>query len=167
MGILRHNGRWFWKGAAGDNRAGIWMRRLFALLLIATSGWLLHQTVGHNLAGVGHSFWRELASQAEKPAFLVPTIGGALGLLGGLTIFFGGPGGASLALIGGVAVAGFALTLNETFKLDQFWDNELTVGVIMLMLATMTASINREQSSGKSSWDADNNRTQVSGRRIY
>jgi hypothetical protein len=64
-------------------------------------------------------------------------------------------------------VAGFALTLNETFKLDQFWDNELTVGVIMLMLATMTASINREQSSGKSSWDADNNRTQVSGRRIY
>ena len=58
------------------------MRRLFALLLIATSGWLLHQTVGHNLAGVGHSFWRELASQAEKPAFLVPTIGGALGLLG-------------------------------------------------------------------------------------
>lgn len=143
------------------------MRRLFALLLIATSGWLLHQTVGHNLAGVGHSFWRELASQAENPAFLVPTIGGALGLLGGLTIFFGGPGGASLALIGGVAVAGFALTLNETFKLDQFWDNELTVGVIMLMLATMTASINREQSSGKSSWDADNNRTQVSGRRIY
>ena len=91
----------------------------------------------------------------------------ALGLLGGLTIFFGGPGGASLALIGGVAVAGFALTLNETFKLDQFWDNELTVGVIMLMLATMTASINREQSSGKSSWDADNNRTQASGRRIY
>jgi len=62
----------FWKGAAGDNRADIWMRRLFALLLIATSGWLLHQTVGHNLAGVGHSFWRELASQAKTPPSWYP-----------------------------------------------------------------------------------------------
>ena len=81
------------------------MRRLFAIMLIATSGWLLHQTVGFNFGGAGASFWTELARQANKPAFLIPTIGGALCLLGGLTVFFGGPGGAALALLGSVAVA--------------------------------------------------------------
>ena len=143
------------------------MRRIFALLLIATSGWLLHQTVGHHLGGVGQSFWTELAHQSGKPAFLVPAVGGVLGLLGGLTIFFGGPGGAALALAGGVAVAGFALTLKETFKLDHFWDNEMAVGVVMLMLAAMTASISREPRSRKTSWNAEDDRSHVSGRRIY
>ncbi len=143
------------------------MRRLFALLLIATSGWLLHQTAGHHFGGVGPSFWSELAREADNPAFLAPAIGGALGLLGGLTIFFGGPGGAALALMGGLAVAGFAVTLKETFKLDHFWDNELAVGVVMLMLAAMTASITRETRASKASWDKDDDRPHVSGRRIY
>lgn len=143
------------------------MRRIFALLLIATSGWLLHQTVGQHFGGAGQSFWTELAHQLGKPAFLAPAVGGALGLLGGLTIFFGGPGGASLALIGSVAVAGFALTLKETFKLDHFWDNEMAVGVVMLMLAAMTASISRGTSSRKPSWDQEDSRSHVSGRRIY
>jgi hypothetical protein len=142
------------------------MRRLFAILLITTSGWLLHQTVGYNFGGVGQSFWTTLASQAEKPAFLIPTIGGALCLLGGLTVFFGGPGGAALALIGGVAVAGFGLTVKETFKLDHIWDNELTVGVLMLMLAAMTASTTRRASLRESRWDKDDDRP-MSGRRIY
>ena len=143
------------------------MRRLFALLLIATSGWLLHQTVGHTLGGAGQSLWTEVAKLSDERKFLVPVIGGVLGLLGGLTIFFGGPGGAALALAGGVAVAGFALTLKETFKLDHFWDNEMAVGVVMLMLAAMTASISREPRSRKTSWNAEDDRSHVSGRRIY
>ncbi len=143
------------------------MRRLFAILLITTSGWLLHQTVGYNFGGVGPSFWSELARQADKPTFLLPTIGGALCFLGGLTVFFGGPGGAALALIGGVAVAGFGLTVKETFKLDHIWDNELTVGVLMLMLAAMTASTTRRPASDKPAWDQDDHRSVASGRRIY
>ena len=136
-------------------------------MLIATSGWLLHQTVGFNFGGAGASFWTELARQANKPAFLIPTIGGALCLLGGLTVFFGGPGGAALALLGSVAVAGFGLTVKETFKLDHIWDNELTVGVLMLMLAAMTASISRGTDAEKSAWGKDDDRRIASGRRVY
>ncbi len=143
------------------------MRRLFAIMLIATSGWLLHQTVGFNFGGAGASFWTELARQANKPAFLIPTIGGALCFLGGLTVFFGGPGGAALALLGGLAVAGFGLTVKETFKLDHIWDNELTVGVLMLMLAAMTASISRGTGAARTSWDRDDDRPIASGRRVY
>lgn len=149
------------------NRADTGMRRLFALMLIATSGWLLHQTVGHNFNGAGQSFLAELASRANKLDVLAPAIGGALGLLGGLTIFFGGPGGATLALAGGVAVAGFALTLKETFKLEHFWDNEMAVGMVMLMLAAMTASITRVTRRKKTSWDDEDRSPHVSGRRIY
>jgi hypothetical protein len=158
---------WTVRERLAQKRAEQGMRRIFALLLIATSGWLLHQTVGHHLGGVGQSFWTELAHQSGKSAFLVPAVGGVLGLLGGLTIFFGGPGGASLALIGSVVVAGFALTLKETFKLEHFWDNEMAVGVVMLMLAAMTASITRETTARNPSWDQDDRRSHVSGRRIY
>ncbi|MEQ1782547.1 MAG: hypothetical protein ABMA14_14385 [Hyphomonadaceae bacterium] len=143
------------------------MRRLFAIMLIATSGWLLHQTMGFNFGGAGASFWTELARQADKPAFLIPTIGGALCLLGGLTVFFGGPGGAALALLGGLAVAGFGLTVKETFKLEHIWDNELTVGVLMLMLAAMTASISRASDARKTSWDEQDDRSIAPRRRIY
>ena len=150
-----------------DERAETGMRRLFAIMLIATSGWLLHQTVGYNFGGVGPSFWTALSNQADKPAFLIPTIGGVLCFLGGLTVFFGGPGGAALALMGGVAVAGFGLTLKETFKLDHIWDNELTVGVLMLMLAAMTASTTRGSGSRQTSWDNDDDRPVATGRRIF
>lgn len=143
------------------------MRRFFALLLIATSGWLLYQTVGQHFSGAGPSFWNELTRHWGKLAFLVPAIGGMLGLLGGLTVFFGGPGGASLALVGGLGVAGFALTVNETFKLDHFWDNEMAVGVVMLMLAAMTASMSRETAAPKTSWQEQDGRSRMSGRRIY
>lgn len=127
----------------GATRAGTGMRRLFALMLIATSVWLLHQTWAQHLGGTGSYFWASLANQADKPEFLVPAIGGVLCVLGGLTVFFNGPGGALLALIGGIAVAAFASTMKETFKLDHFWDNELAVGVILLMLAAMAASMSR------------------------
>lgn len=119
------------------------MRRLFALMLIATSAWLLHQTVSHHLGGVGPYFWTELGRQSDNLEFIVPAVGGVLCVLGGLTVFFNGPGGALLALLGGLAVAAFASTLNQTFRLEHFWDNELAVGVVLLMLASFAASMSR------------------------
>lgn len=120
------------------------MRRLFALLLIATSGWLLYQTANEHLGSFERLFWTsEVLAHQDDMAFVMPALGGLLGMLGGLTVFFNGPGGAALAVIGGVAVAGFTITLKQTFELDHVLDNELVVGATMLMLAIMTASITR------------------------
>lgn len=119
------------------------MRRLFALLLIATSGWLLYQTATIHLGSIENLFSREMLAQSDNMKFMVPAVGSLMGLLGGLTVFFGGPGGAAIALLGGVGVSGFAIALKETFDLKDFWHNEMAVGVVMLMLAGMTASISR------------------------
>ena len=86
----------------------------------------------------------ELAtSLLDEPAFIFPMAGSLLGLLGGLTVFFRGPGGALIAIAGGVSVAGFALNIDQTVELDHFWDNQLAVGVVMLMLAAMAGSMSR------------------------
>ncbi len=119
------------------------MRRIFALLLIATSGWLLYRTANEWLGGVDHLLSAKAQGLLDEPAFTFPIIGSALGLLGGLTVFFGGPGGAMIAIAGGIGVAGFALNIDQTLELDHFWDNQLAVGVVMLMLAAMTGSISR------------------------
>jgi hypothetical protein len=119
------------------------MRRIFALMLIATSGWLLYRTANEWLGGVDHLLSQNATRLLDDPAFMFPMIGSALGLLGGLTVFFGGPGGAMIAIAGGVGVAGFALNIDQTVKLDHFWDNQLAVGVVMLMLAAMTGSMSR------------------------
>ncbi len=103
-------------------RKPVWkMRRLFALMLIATSGWLLYRTANSWLGGMDQLLTRQLAGYVDKPDFMVPAIGSVLGLLGGLTVFFGGPGGAMIALAGGVGVAGFALSLKQTLELNHFW----------------------------------------------
>jgi len=144
------------------------MRRIFALLLIATSGWLLYQTATDQLGGVDHLLTQAALAQSDNPRFMFPAVGGLLGLLGGLTVFFGGPGGAMLALIGAVAVSGFALTLKETFELDHFLDNEMAVGVTMLMLAAMAGSMTRvTRRDREAAAQISAERTYSSGRRIY
>ena len=119
------------------------MRRLFALMLIATSGWLFYRTSNDWLGGMDQLLSRSIAAYVDEPDFMFPMIGGVLGLLGGLTVFFGGPGGAMIALLGGVGVAGFALSMKQTLELAHFWDNQIAVGVVMLMLAAMTGSMAR------------------------
>lgn len=143
------------------------MRRLFALLLIVTSGWLLYQTANHHLGGADRLFSDDVLEHRADLSFVVPALGGALGLLGGLTVFFNGPGGAALAMFGGLAVAGFTLTLKQTFELDHLLDNELVVGVTMLMLAITTGSISRVTSRSLRSAMEDDHRRSVSGRRAY
>ena len=84
------------------------LRRVVALLLIASSGWLLYQTANTYLGGIGYLLSERAVHQLSQTGFIVPAIGGALGLFGGLIVFFGGPGGAAIAMLGGVAAAGFA-----------------------------------------------------------
>jgi hypothetical protein len=141
---------------------------MFALLLIATSGWLLYQTATHHLGSVAALFSDDVLAHRDDMAFVMPAAGGALGLLGGLTVFFNGPGGALLAMMGGVAVAGFTLTLKQTFEIDHVLDNELVVGASMLMLAVMTGSITRvTRRSRMAAQEDDLNRQHASGRRAY
>ena len=144
------------------------MRRLFAIMLIATSGWLLYQTAIRQLGGIEHLFSGDLLAHRNDMAFMMPALGGVMGLLGGLLVFFNGPGGAAVAMIGGLAVASFTLTLEQTFDIDHILDNELVVGVTMLMLAAMTASINREtRRSRKAAQLDDDSSPMTRGRPIY
>ncbi len=119
------------------------LRRVVALLLIASSGWLLYQTANDYLGGIGYLLSDRAVHQLGQAGFVAPAIGGALGLLGGLIVFFGGPGGAALAMLGGVAAAGFAISLRQTIDFTRFWENELAVGVTILVLAGVTAVMGR------------------------
>jgi hypothetical protein len=144
------------------------MRRVFAILLIATSGWLLYQTTIQHLGSVERLFSGDVMAHKDDLAFVMPALGGALGLLGGLTVFFNGPGGAAIAMAGGLAAAGFTLTLKQTFELDHLLDNELVVGACILMLAIITASIDRVTAqTRRKEAEARADRLPVSGRRIY
>jgi hypothetical protein len=119
------------------------MRRIAALLLIATSGWLLYQTMGHFVGLSPSALYENFARELGNPGFLLPALGGTLGLAGGLIAFFGGPGGAAIAMIGGVAIAGFAFTLNQSFDVMRIWENEAAVGIAILVLAAFTALLGR------------------------
>jgi hypothetical protein len=142
------------------------MRRIFALMLIAASGWLLYRTSNQWLGGMGNLLSHQAMALLDEPKFTFPAVGSALGLLGGLTIFFGGPGGAVLALLGGVGIAGFAVNLDGELDLSHFWNNELAVGVVILMLAAMTASTARVRPPSMGDTDDDKN-SHASGRRAY
>ncbi len=139
------------------------MRRLFALMLIAASGWLFYRTSNDWLGGMNHLLDPRVAALLDEPKFMFPAVGSALGLLGGLTIFFGGPFGALIALAGGISVAGFAVNIDQPVELSHFWDNQLAVGVVMLMLAAMTGSMSR---SSQRSSEIDES-PHASGRRIF
>ncbi len=139
------------------------MRRIFALMLIATSGWLLYRTANEWLGGVDHLLGPSTAGYLDEPAFMFPMVGSLLALLGGLTVFFGGPGGAMIAILGGVSVAGFALNIDQTLELAHFWDNQLAVGVVMLMLAAMAGSTSRVSPRASNADDTPDS----SGRRIF
>ena len=119
------------------------LRRVVALLLIASSGWLLYQAAHDYLGGIDYLLSERAVHQLGQTGFVVPAIGGVLGLLGGLIIVFGGPGGAAIAMLGGVAAAGFAMSLKQPFDVSRFWENELAVGIAILVLAALTAVMGR------------------------
>ena len=123
------------------------MRRIAALLLIASSGWLLYQTTEQfvGLAQVG--MLDRFIQQIGNVKFLLPAIGGLLGLLGGLVVFFGGVGGAAIAIMGGMVAAGFALYIGQSLLPPAgtaIWQSEAFVGLVILLLAGATALMGRD-----------------------
>jgi hypothetical protein len=120
------------------------LRRIAALLLIATSTWLLFQTRDHFLDG--GSLLTRLTNEIDNPYFFGPAIGGVLGLAGGLIAFFGGVGGATIAFLGGLTSAGLAVYLGQQLMPPDFriWESETSVGVTILALAAIAASMGRD-----------------------
>jgi hypothetical protein len=123
------------------------MRRIAALLLIASSGWLLYQTTQH-IGGVSQiSLSDRFLLELGNMNFLLPAIGGLLGVLGGLIVFFGGVGGAAIAIMGGVLAAGFSLYVGKSLipaEGTEIWQNEAIVGLAILILAGLAALMGRE-----------------------
>lgn len=121
------------------------MRRIAALLLIASSGWLLYQTTEQFVGLAQFGVLERLVHQIGNAKFILPAIGGLLGLLGGLIAFFGGVGGAAIALIGGLVAAGFSFYIGSSVIPSgvDIWKNEGFVGLVILGLAGITAVMGR------------------------
>jgi hypothetical protein len=123
------------------------LRRIAALLLIASSGWLLYQTTEHFVGLTGAGLTDRLLGALSEMKFLLPAIGGLLGLLGGLIVFFGGVGGAAIAIIGGLVAAGFSIYVGQSFipaAGTDIWKNEALVGLSILILAGVAAIMGRD-----------------------
>lgn len=122
------------------------MRRLAALLILAVSGWVLVRTAGHfvGLTDLGDA--ERLMPLLSNPDFVVPTIGGAFGAIGGVIVLLGGVGGAALAMVGGVVAAGFAIYVEKPLWTGDWrlWENDLAVGLAMLLLAGLVAIMSRD-----------------------
>lgn len=122
------------------------MRRIAAVLLIATSAWLLYQSREALLNPPEMDLVQRLMSHAGDINFLLPVIGGLLGLIGGLLVLFGGPAGAAISMIGGMVAAGFAVYAGKPFWTadSAIWYSEAAIGVVMLALAGTAALLGRK-----------------------
>lgn len=121
------------------------MRRIAAVLLIATSAWLLYQSREPLLGpGDGDLVSRFMAHLGDIN-FILPVAGGVLGLLGGLLVLFGGPAGAAISMVGGMVAAGFAVYAGKPFWTadSSIWTSEAAIGVVMLILAGAAAILGR------------------------
>ncbi|MDZ4762588.1 MAG: hypothetical protein SGJ21_16120 [Alphaproteobacteria bacterium] len=116
-----------------------------AFLLILTSGWLFFRTGGQFVTVSEGPLSGDLLRSLANPRILLPLAGSLMGFLGGLIVFFGGAGGAAIAMIGGVLSAGLSLYLGQSLELQEmrFWENEAVVSVTMLVLAGTAALIGR------------------------
>ena len=122
------------------------MRRLAALLIMAAAGWLLVRTTSQFIGLTELADVDKLLPLATNANFVVPVIGGLFGLVGGVIVLFGGVGGAMLALVGGVVAAGFPIYLEKPYWTGDWrlWDNDVAVGLGLLLLAGIAAITGRD-----------------------
>jgi hypothetical protein len=122
------------------------MRRIAAVLLIATSVWLLYQTREQLVGAAGEQLMDRVMASIGNMNFLLPAVGGALGLAGGLLVLFGGPAGAAISMIGGMVAAGFAVYAGKPFWTadSAIWYSEAAIGVVILALAGIAAILGRK-----------------------
>lgn len=117
------------------------MRRFLSLLLIVASGWMLYQAM-EPFTGVSlPELPAALARNGHDAAIVLPLVSSVLGLLGGITVYLGGAGGAMIALLGGIIASGFALLSGQTFVFPdlQIWENKAMVAVAMVAIASWAA----------------------------
>ncbi len=121
------------------------MRRLVALLLIATSAWMLYQLAwrhhGFGEIGLVEMLRREYAN----PDFAYPAIAAVLGVGGGMIALIGGVGGAAIAMIGGVIAAGYAMYVGGLVWTGDWrlWENQTILSIALLSLAGVVALLGR------------------------
>ena len=122
------------------------MRRIAAVLLIATSAWLLYQSREPLLGPGDGDLIARFMEHVGDINFILPVVGGVLGLLGGLLVLFGGPAGAAIAMVGGMVAAGFAVYAGKPFWTadSSIWYSEAAIGVVMLALAGTAAILGRK-----------------------
>ena len=115
------------------------MSRILSLALIALSGWMLYQSSYHFSGSGLDTFAQTFGVAVEDQNFLFPFIGGLLGMLGGVTVLFGGGGGATIAFCGGLIATGFSLATGAHFSFPNlaFWNNEFAVALAMLGIAAV------------------------------
>ena len=121
------------------------MRRLTALVLFAVSLWLIDHTCHVVLGADVSAMVAHLPSRAGDPSFLFPVGGGLFGAIGGLIILFGGPGGAALAMLGGVIATGYAFYADQPFAVPgmRVWESDVLVSLALLFLGSCAAVMAR------------------------
>jgi hypothetical protein len=114
------------------------MRRLAALGLILTAGWLVYQS-GSDLVrlAVAGGYDRALGELGRS----LPFAGGVLGLAGGMLAFFGGSGGVVLAVGGGLMTAGFSIHLGQSISGPNWHESDPALGLAMLVMALLAALV--------------------------
>ena len=121
------------------------MRRVAGLFLIATALWLIYLSclprLGHDPSAILAALPRALGD----PRTLLPAAGGLLGVIGGLIIVCGGPGGAASAMIGGVLASGFAFYADPPIHVSHLrvWESDTLVSLTLLFLAGAAAVMAR------------------------
>lgn len=129
---------WFVERSQQGRRA---MRRILSLVLILASSWMLYQAL-MGFGGVNALQVPGALSHALSDAnFIIPLLGAVLGLLGGITVFLGGAGGATIAFCGGLIASGFSLISGGVIAIPdlRFWENDVTVAIGMLAIAGWAA----------------------------
>ncbi len=121
------------------------MRRVAGLFLIATSLWLIYSTCLTRLGADPSAMLAALPQAPGDPRALLPAAGGLLGVIGGLIILCGGPGGAASAMIGGVLAAGFAFYADPPIHVSDMrvWESDTLVSLTLLFLAGAAAVMAR------------------------
>ena len=122
------------------------MRRIAAVLLIATYAWLLYQTREHLGGAADAQLIDRVMATLGDLNFKLNAVGGVLGLLGGMLVLLGGPAGAAISMIGGLVAAGFDVYSGRPFwsSDSSIWFSEASFGVVMLAVAGAAAILGRK-----------------------
>jgi hypothetical protein len=122
------------------------VRRAAALVLIAASVWLIYHTCSVAFGADFHGQLNRIAARSLEGRVLFPVLGGLFGAVGGVIVLLGGPGGASIAMLGGVVAAGFSFYTDQPLHVTamRVWENDALIGLTILFLAGVASILARD-----------------------